>query len=284
MSVQTNIEARGRANVADYTLFADAPARRLADSAASHDARLKHAVAVGDAKQWSIGLDQAGGGAGYKGDAGRSDNSLPHPRRGCLGSGGALGHPDQRTALAALFQRRPSLLDGYFKVDFAWAIGLPGTQGDLLGHSAAKADDNEERDRLFRSLLLFFRRAAFQPATRLGNRTLPQYAFDEGRLWETKVRTDLSDVVFDQVFPGLIRAFAATDPAAPDTLTPIYLNRVCEALTMLYRLLFALHAEGRDLLPARDPRLDNNALSPIRDEIEDRVDRGDPITNRSTRY
>ena len=53
---------------------------------------------------------------------------------------------------------------------------------------------------------------------------------------------------------------------------------------MLYRLLFALYAEDRELLPARDVRFDDNALSPIRDEIASRLDRSDAMTNRSTRY
>jgi hypothetical protein len=286
MSVQTNIESRGRANVADYTLFADAPARTLADGTGSHDAKLKHAVAVGDAKQWSIGLDQAGGGAGY-----RETPSAQIIRY--LTRAEAVSDRAVRWAILTngrhwrlYFGGARSLLDGYFEVDLAWAIALPGTQGDLLAATSGNAtDEARERDRLFRCFLLFFRRVAFLPSARLADRTFPQFAFDEGRLWEAKVRTTLSDVVFDQVFPGPIRALAATDATAPNPLTPVYLNRVREAaLTMLYRLLFALYAEDRDLLPARDRRFDNNALSPIRDEIADRVDRADPITNRSTRY
>lgn len=284
-SVQTNLEGRGRLNVADYTLFADTKARTLADGTASHDAKLKHAVAVADAKQWSIGLDQAGGGAGF-----RETPSAQIIRY--LTRAEAVSDRTVRWAILTngrywrlYFSGARSLLDGYFEVDLAWAMGLLGTQGDLpLGDGVATGGD-DERDQLFRSFVLFFRRAAFLPSARLGNRTFPQYAFDEGRLWEAKVRTDLSDIVFDQVFPGLIRALAATDPAVPDPLTARYLNTVREAaLTLLYRLLFALYAEDRDLLPARDPRFDNNALSPIRDEIADRLDRSDPITNRSTRY
>ena len=38
------------------------------------------------------------------------------------------------------------------------------------------------------------------------------------------------------------------------------------ALTLLYRLLFVLYAEDRDLLPVRDPRYDDYGLSPIRDD------------------
>jgi hypothetical protein len=64
LNVQTNLEGRGRAHVPDYSLFADAADFARADGAQNHEAKLKHAVAVGDAKQWSIGLDQSGGGAG----------------------------------------------------------------------------------------------------------------------------------------------------------------------------------------------------------------------------
>ena len=284
LSVQTNIERKRRPNVSDYALFPDATAFGKADRVEHNDAKLKHAVAVGDAKQWSIGLDQAGGGAG----AGETPSAqiIRYLTR-------AEAVSDRAVRWAILtngrhwrlyFAGARSLLDGYFETDLARVLGLPGTQGELDDPTPAESAA-ERQDRLFRTFVLFFRRAAFTPSARLGNKTFPEYAFDEGRLWETKVRTTLSRVVFDQVFPGLIRGLASTDPDAPAPLTPTYLNRVREAsLTMLYRLLFALYAEDRDLLPTRDRRFDDYALSKIRDDIADRLDRDDALTNRSTRY
>src|SRR5690606_23396285 len=64
LDVQTNLERRGRAHVPDYSFFATPNAFVASQSADGYDARIRHAVAIGDAKQWSIGLDQSGGGAG----------------------------------------------------------------------------------------------------------------------------------------------------------------------------------------------------------------------------
>ena len=64
----------------------------------------------------------------------------------------------------------------------------------------------------------------------------------------------LSAVVFERVFPDLVRAIAEADPDAP-------LDEVRDAgLVVLYRLLFVLYAEDRDLLPVRDSRYDDYAL------------------------
>ncbi len=286
LDVQTNIEGKGRAHVPDYSFFADREAFDRASASGASDARLKHAVAVGDAKQWSIGLDQTGGGAGL-GET-PSAQIIRYLTRAETVSNRAV-----RWAILTngrhwrlYFAGARSLLDGYFEIDLAWVLGLSGTQGELGSTVPSEGEDEAERRvRQFRTFVLFFRRAAFSPSPGLGRQIFPEYAFNEGRLWETKVRTNLSEVVFSQVFPGLIRSLASTDPAAPRPLTQTYLNRVREAaLTMLYRLLFALYAEDRDLLPTRDSKFDGYALSKIRDDIAGRRDRDDAFTNRSTRY
>jgi hypothetical protein len=283
-NVQTNLDTKGRANVPDYSFFGNAEAFEKADRASAFDAKLKHAVAVGDAKQWSIGLDQSGGGAGL-GETPASQmiryltraetNSDRAVRWGILTNG---------RHWRLYFTGSRSLLDGYFEADLAWMLGITGIQGELASATEGESEA-ERRDRHFRTFLLFFRRAAFTPSARHGGHTFPEFAFNEGRLWETKVRTDLSRVVFDHVFPGLIRGLASTDPDAPSPLTATYLNRVREAaLTKLYRLLFALYAEDRELLPTRDSKFDDYALSKIRDDVAARLDREDAMTNRSTRY
>ena len=54
------------------------------------------------------------------------------------------------------------------------------------------------------------------------------------------------------------------------------------ALTLLYRLLFALYAEDRDLLPKRDPRY--GGLSRLRDEVAERIDAGTVLSRRRTAF
>ena len=54
------------------------------------------------------------------------------------------------------------------------------------------------------------------------------------------------------------------------------------ALTLLYRLLFALYAEDRDLLPKRDPNY--GGLSRLRDDIAERIDAGTVLSGRRKGY
>src|SRR5690606_5176625 len=109
-----------------------------------------------------------------------------------------------------------------------------------------------ERAHLLKVFMLMFRRAAFTPAPD-DARTFHQQALALTREWEARVSDELSNTVFEKVFPRLVRALAKADPAAPPTPDAAYLDEVRRAaLTLLYRLLFVLYAEDRNLLPAHD--------------------------------
>ena len=81
------------------------------------------------------------------------------------------------------------------------------------------------------------------------------------------------------MFPGLARAIAVAAPDAP-------LSEVREAaLILLYRLLFILYAEDRDLLPVRDERYDDYALrEKVRGDVGRRKNRGDVFSETAARY
>ena len=131
---------------------------------------------------------------------------------------------------------------------------------------------------LLKVMWLMFRREAFSAEAEEG-RTFHRFALDEGRNWESKVRENLSDVVFGQVFPNLMRALKRADPDAPEVLDAAYLGTVRDAaFTLLYRLLFALYAEDRDLLPKREPNY--GGLSRLRDEIAERIDAATALSGR----
>ena len=56
------------------------------------------------------------------------------------------------------------------------------------------------------------------------------------------------------------------------------------ALILLYRLLFILYAEDRDLLPVRELRYDDYGLRKMRDDVGDRIDRRDVFSDTAARY
>ena len=76
------------------------------------------------------------------------------------------------------------------------------------------------------------------------------------------------------MFPSLATAIASAAPDAP--LTDVR----DAALVLLYRLLFLLYAEDRDLLPVSDPRYDDYALRPLRLDVGRRVTSGDAFWGR----
>ena len=126
--------------------------------------------------------------------------------------------------------------------------------------------------------MLLFRRDAFLP-TPTDRRTFHRRALEEGRYYEQRVATDLSNLVFDRVFPDLARAIAA---AAPEASLPDVRDAT---LTLLYRLLFILYAEDRELLPVQDERYDDYGLRMrVRDDVRMRKDRKDVFSATATRY
>ena len=170
------------------------------------------------------------------------------------------------------WQGAHSVSEQFFEVDLATVLDLPGHNDGLF------ALDLAERRHWLKVFVLVFGRNAFLPDPDDG-RTLHRRAIDEGRFHQQRVSGNLSDLVFGGVFPSL--AFAIAE-AAPDAS----LNEVREAaLILLYRLLFILYAEDRDLLPVRDTRYDDYGLrDKVRGDVARRKDKGDVFSSTASRY
>ena len=92
-------------------------------------------------------------------------------------------------------------------------------------------------------------------------------------------------MVFERLFPRLVTAMAQPDPAASQPPTADELDAVRrEALILLYRLLFVLYAEDRNLLPVDDCRYDDYSLRKIREDVARRVDAHDVFSTSARRY
>ena len=138
---------------------------------------------------------------------------------------------------------------GYFEADLAQLL-QPGNEHDL------------------RVFYLLFRRASFTLKDG-STTTFLEQALAEGKRYEEQVAQDLSGVVFESAFPKLVEAMAnATGATLPQVRQA--------ALILLYRLLFVLYAEDRDLLPVNDSRYDDYGLRKrVRDDIARRMADGD---------
>ena len=163
-----------------------------------------------------------------------------------------------------------SVAEQFFELDLAAVLGYPDDGQEVLG--------TDERAHWLKVFWLVFGRDAFLPGA-ADERTFHERAIEEGRFHQERVAGTLSALVFEHVFPDLVRALAEADPEVP-------LPEVRDgALVLLYRLLFVLYAEDRDLLPVRDSRYDDYALrEQVRGSIGRRKDQGDVFSAMAARY
>jgi Eco57I restriction-modification methylase/restriction endonuclease TaqI-like protein len=147
----------------------------------------------------------------------------------------------------------------------------------------------------FRYFWLLFRRRAFElRASRREGLDLQESLLDEllaeSADYARKLGESLKDNIFDLVFPQLAAGFAAdlrrSTPA--EVFSQADLDLVFRGtLTFLYRLLFLLYAEARDLLPVREVRgYYEISLTRMRKEIADTAGPSltDSAENVSRRY
>ena len=251
--------ASGGEDIPDHLLFGDADSKTNAAAREHAHDRYLDALLVQESKRFGLPLD--------KRDSDDNLNSgTPHGqilrylttadnvsdgriRWGMLTNGAVWRLYD--------FRARPRA-SGYFQADLAELI----QSGD---------DDG------LRAFFLLFRRESF--TLREGaTTTFLEAALAEGRRYEERVARDLSEVVFDEVFPALVNGFASESSGDLEEIRN-------GALIFLYRLLFVLYAEDRGLLPVNDARYDDYGLRKrIRDDIADRMAQGDTFSGTAKNY
>ena len=132
------------------------------------------------------------------------------------------------------------------------------------------AQPPEHRELAFRYFWYFFRAAAFLPTAHTVDGETRQLCFLDGLVSDSEryareLGERLKERVFFEIFPHFARGFilyarrTGQLPAGLDTLPDEERSRLLEpvfsgTLTFLYRLLFLLYAESRDLLPVREVR------------------------------
>ncbi|MCC6575006.1 MAG: Eco57I restriction-modification methylase domain-containing protein [Planctomycetes bacterium] len=129
-------------------------------------------------------------------------------------------------------------------------------EADFRETLAAEAADGEA----FRYFWLFFRAQAFAPGAQMPDGkpgpTFLDRLFDGSRTYAKELGERLKARVFEQIFPHFAEGFIANirEKEGKDAeLSEERLGEVFRAtLTMLYRLIFLLYAESRDLLPVNE--------------------------------
>lgn len=269
---QQNLAAKGRDDVPDGLLFADAAAKTEANVFSEEWRRYGVGLAIVESKRWQRPLDRQSGRRGE--ETAPSTQMLRYLRRVEDLTTGKLrwGVLTNGARWRLYYQGARSVSEQFFEIDLTAVLAIPGHEGGLFALTEA------ERRHWLRVFVLLFGRNAFLPSPS-DARTFHQRAIDEGKFYEERVAGNLSNLVFGKVFPALVTAIAT---AAPDT----GLQEVREAaLILLYRLLFILYAEDRDLLPVRERRYDDYGLrDKVRGDVGRRMDRNDVFSDTAARY
>jgi hypothetical protein len=264
---QQNLTVTGRDDVPDGLLFADTAAKASANAQGDQWRRYAYGLAVVESKRWARPLDRA---SGRDETTAPSTQMLRYLRRIDDTTGGALrwGILTNGTRWRLYWAGARSISEEFLEVDLGRVLALDGG-GDLFADDAA-------RDHWLRVFAVMFGREAFL-RDGADQRSFHDRARAEAAFYEERVAASLSKLVFESVFPSLATAIANAAPDAP--LTDVR----DAALVLLYRLLFLLYAEDRDLLPVSDPRYDDYALRPLRLDVGRRVTSGDAFSTSAAR-
>jgi hypothetical protein len=249
---------RGHKDIADELLFLSDEAKAEATHLRHSAERFRHGVVVVENEARDTPLDRASG----KSEA-PSSQVLRYLSRAETMSDGAVvwGLLTSGRFWRMYWAKAPARAEGFIEFD------LPA----LLGDMAPPAPDGAEPLHWIKVFLLLFSRDALLPHG-TGGETFLDEALAEGRHYEQRVTAQLSSVVFERVFPELMRAIVREAPA-PRLNDPAWREEAREAgLRLLYRLLFLFYAEDRDLLPVRHDGYRHYALQGLREEAAAVID------------
>ena len=261
--VQQNLSTKGRKQIPDALLFADQASKQKALAEGDHWRRYQFGIAIVEAKRWDRSLDRAER-RDSSDDGVPSTQMLQYLSRVDIQTSGRLrlGILTDGRRWRLYYQGALSVAEDFFEIDLAKALELPGFDLDLVD----RVDERNTTERVLRLFMLMFSKAAFLVGE--GGRTFHEFSREYGKTWEEKVAKDLSRVVFAKLFPNLVDALAKHDPLRPHVVDQNYLEQVRQsALILLYRLLFVVYAEDRDLLPRQHEGYKPYSLTQLRLEI-----------------
>lgn len=233
----------GHHQTPDFLLFESADSKASADRTSGNE-RYRFGTAVLEAKKWQRPLDKTAPSETLDYSA-PSTQILTYLSTVEVVSVDAVqwGILTNGRHWRLYWQKARSRSEDFLELDLQ-ALVAPEDHIDL--EEADRVDDPEHFLRVF---VLLFGIGAHAPAAPRPAVSLLEDCLQESKLWEEKVSKDLGNTVFEHVFPSLVQELGEAHPDAADA----DLEEVRQdALLLLYRILFLLYAEDRNLLPPRD--------------------------------
>ena len=267
---QQNLSPVGRQDVPDGLLFDSDATKRRANNFPVEWKRYGLGLAIIESKRWLRPLDRRSGRRGEESTP--TTQMLRYLRRIDDVSTGELrwGILTNGASWRLYWSGARSVSEQFFEIDLASILGYSSDMEFPISI--------DERTRWLKVFLLVFRRDSFIAHSQRVE-TFHEKAIADAQYHREELSSNLSSIVFERVYPGLVQALSKSDADAS-------LDEIRDAgLIVLYRLLFVLYAEDRNLLPVEDGRYDDYALRErVRNDVGRRKDQGDVFSDTAAHY
>lgn len=261
--VQTSLKYHGKFNQPDYTLFADDKTKKEVGSfkVKEQEAFYSKALAICDAKYWGRLLDIK---LSDKKDTLTNVNPSFQIVNYLVGANVDWGILTNGKLWRLYYQKASSRSSNFYEVDLE----------ELLLK-------NDVADFLY--FYLFFRKEAFVQDSH--GKTFLDHVLSSSTEYAAELSDRLKAKVFEEIFPHFARGFLHYRKNAlgikietDDSLKEIYNG----TLTLLYRLLFILYAEDRDLLPRSEDAYHHYSLASLKQRVASLRDKKATLSELST--
>ncbi|MDM3860671.1 MAG: TaqI-like C-terminal specificity domain-containing protein [Aphanizomenon gracile PMC644.10] len=255
---QVVTRGKGRAERPDYALFANEADRDTAYSFQNNEtAFYGRVLVIAEAKYWERPLSKVS--ANDKRDIFKNENPSFQISSYLTGTNVDWGILTNGREWRLYYRQASSTATEFYPLDLV----------ELL-----ETEDLEK----FKYFWLFFRSAAFEKDSY--NKNFLERVREGSTTYATQVGNELKTLVFEQIFPDLAGGFVADAIRRGKTIEP---KQVYAAtLSFLYKLLFLLYAEARNLLPITTAYRDYSLIK-ITQEIAESVDKQRTLSQTSTK-
>jgi hypothetical protein len=255
---QVVTRGKGRAERPDYALFANENERDIAYSFQNNEtAFYGRVLVIAEAKYWERPLSKVS--ANDKRDIFKNENPSFQISSYLTGTGVDWGILTNGREWRLYYRQASSTATEFYPVDLV----------ELL-----ETEDLEK----FKYFWLFFRSAAFEKDSY--NKNFLERVREGSTTYATQVGNELKTLVFEQIFPDLAGGFVADAIRRGKTGEPKQIYAA--TLSFLYKLLFLLYAEARNLLPITTAYRDYSLIK-ITQEIAESLDKQRTLSQTSTK-
>ncbi|MFM5980446.1 MAG: Eco57I restriction-modification methylase domain-containing protein [Sphaerospermopsis kisseleviana] len=263
---QVVTRGKGRSQRPDYALFSNTETRDIAYTLQSNEtAFYSQVLAIAEAKYWERQLSKVS--ANDQRDIFKNENPSFQISSYLTGTNVDWGILTNGREWRLYYRLASSTATEFYPIDLV----------ELL---ESEDVDNKLEDKLekFKYFWLFFRRAAFEKDSY--NKNFLERVREGSTTYATQVGNELKTLVFEQIFPDLAGGFVADAARRGKTINE---KQVYAAtLSFLYKLLFLLYAEARNLLPITTAYRDYSLIK-ITQEIAESLDKQKTLSQTSTK-